>query len=218
MTLKGTVTQEFLDSVDDPDGIEAVFKRFSGSKGPLYQGLAAATATLRGRLGKLQQQTAVAEARQSSLEQKVESQAGQIEVIEKRIQERRPMVEQADAMLKGVQGLLDQADWLSKAGLGEQELARLHQLLAQITANQGLQPKEGVAQFFETVSSYEQIVSLDLEAKRAEVEAESAKSEARVSTIDLVKKLLSQGVRAQDLPHWQGVLNKAGVTAKELSG
>ena len=78
--------------------------------------------------------------------------------------------------------------------------------------------KEGVAQFFETVSSYEQIVSLDLEAKRAEVEAESAKSEARVSTIDLVKKLLSQGVRAQDLPHWQGVLNKAGVTAKELSG
>jgi len=234
MTLKQTITDELLNSVADPGELEEVVRKYSRSKGPFYAALAEATSQLLNRLGKLQQQTTATEERQSSLDQQVESLVGQIVRIEKRIQERRPKVEQADAMLKGVQELLDQADTLKKAGLGEKELSRLHQLLAQIVAKQGLHPQEGVVQFFETVASYEQVVSLDLETKRAEVRAASAKSEAerwqaeaqtreartkaRVSSIDLLEKLLSQGVRAQDLPHWQAVLTQAGVTAENLSG
>lgn len=48
------------------------------------------------------------------------------------------------------------------------------------------------------------------EAERWESEARSRESrtKGRVSAIDLLENLLSQGVRAQDLPYWNQVLNK----------
>ena len=144
------------------------------------------------------------------------------------------MVHKADDALKLVRGLLDQAETLKKAGLGEEELRRLHQLLAQVAANQGLQPSEGVAQFFETVEQYEVVLSLEIEAKRSQAKADTAKAEAdrwtseaklreakskaRTSAIDTVEKLMGLGIRAPDLPHWERVLSNAGVTAEELSG
>jgi len=234
MTLKQTITEELLDSVADPGELEEVIRKYSKSKGPFYAALGQATTTLLSKLRNVREETDAAEERQATLDQEVEKLVGQIVAIEQRIEERHPMVQKADDALKIVRPLLEQAETLKKAGLGEKELLSLHQLLAQVAANQGLQPQEGVTQFFETVASYEQVVSLDLEAKRAEVRAEEARSKARrweaearsresrtiarASTIDLLEKLLSQGVRAQDLPHWQLVLNNAGVSAEELSG
>ena len=47
-----------------------------------------------------------------------------------------------------------------------------------------------------------------IEAQRWEAEARSkeSQSKARISTIDLMDKLLDQGVKADDLPRWQGIL------------
>lgn len=49
-TLKANITQELLDSVDDPSGLEAILKRHGRSKGPLYLALAESTSELRQRL------------------------------------------------------------------------------------------------------------------------------------------------------------------------
>ena len=234
MTLKQTITEELLDSIADPGGLEEVQRKYSKSKGPYYLALAEATSQLLNRLQRARQQTASAESHKASLDHEVKEMEEKRKLLDGQIVGREQRVRGAESRLLQVQGLLDQADVLTKAGLGEEELRRLSQLLAEVAAGQGALPEEGVAQFFDTVSRYEQIVSLDLEAKRSEARAEAAKAEAerwqaeargresrtkaRVSAIDMLEKLLSQGVRAQDLPHWQLVLNKAGVTAEELSG
>ena len=56
MTLKQTITQELLDSVDDQVGLEDVFRRYSHSKGPFYLGLAEATSQLELRLQEAMQE------------------------------------------------------------------------------------------------------------------------------------------------------------------
>ena len=50
MTLKRTITEQLLNCVDDPGGLEEVFRRHSRSKGPLYSALAEATGQLQRRL------------------------------------------------------------------------------------------------------------------------------------------------------------------------
>ena len=49
-TRKEIITNELLDFIEDPSGLEAVFERHKGSKGPLYGALAAATTQLQQRL------------------------------------------------------------------------------------------------------------------------------------------------------------------------
>ena len=88
-------------------------------------------------------------------------------------------------------------------------------------------------QFFDTVGHYEHIVSLDLESKRAGSRAAQAKAEmerweaearrresqskARISAIDTVERWLSRGVREKDLPQWNTIIEKAGVSAESLA-
>lgn len=58
-----------------------------------------------------------------------------------------------------------------------------------------------------------------IEAQRWEAEALSKESQsrARISAIDLMDKLLEQGVKADDLPHWQAILTKACVSVEALA-
>lgn len=84
----------------------------------------------------------------------------------------------AEAQLAGLRGLLVRGDELAKRGFGYKELDRLYGLLGEVAASHGLAPEEGVSQFFETVQRYEKVVSLDLEATRAEARAAQAKAEA----------------------------------------
>ena len=102
-----------------------------------------------------------------------------------------------------------------------------------MAASQGAPPDDGVTQFFQTVERYEQVISLDLEATRTEARAatvqaevqrwkaethiKEALSQARISTIDLVEELLYQGIRADDLAHWQKVPSEAGVGLEKLA-
>ena len=89
-----------------------------------------------------------------------------------------------------------------------------------------------MAQFFETVERYEQVVSLDLETQRCETRAATAraeaerwaaeartreaKSKARIAAIEITEQFLLQGVKADDLPRWTKVLAKCGVTVEHL--
>jgi len=234
MTLKQTITKELLDSVDDPVRLEGVFRHHSHSKGPFYLGLAEATSALSLRMDTAREQAAAAVALRGSLDREVETLAEQRRLLEEQVQTLSQQVQDGETKTVELSGLLDRAMELTHWGFGEAELSRLRELLANIAATQGAPPEEGVAQFFQTVQRFEQVVSLDLEAKRAETrvatasakaerwEAEAqrreARSKARTSAIDLTEKLLAKGVKAQDLPHWEKLLAKAGVTAEELSG
>ena len=231
-TLTETIAQELLAAADEPSRLDAVLRQYGHSKGPLYHALAQATALLTERLTGLsheskeaekecrerQQHLRVAEQELASMEQGWATKAQELTAIDERLQER--------------QELLDQANKLACLGFGLTELSRLRDLLAQVAASQGAPPEEGVAQFFHTVERYERIVSLDLEANRAEAktaqaraeadrwEAEArrkeARSKARAETIDLVQRWLSHGVREQDLPGWDKVLQKSHIPPEAL--
>ena len=233
MTLKQTITEELLDSVDDPVGLEEVFRQRSRSKGPFYMGLAEATSELRRRLETARKQTAAAEALRDSLDREVETLAEQRRILEEQVQTLAQRVHDSESETAEVRGLLDQAKELTHWGFGEAELSRLRELLAQVAATQGAPPEEGVSQFFQTVERYERIVSLDLEARRAESRAATAqgdaarweseakgaetRSKARIEAINLMGELLAQGVKGDDLSNWGRILGQVGVNPERLS-
>ncbi len=90
-----------------------------------------------------------------------------------------------------------------------------------------------MAQFFRTVERYEKIVTMELEATRAESRAATAqadaarweseakgaevRSKARVEAINLLEELLDQGVKGKDLSDWTRLLSQIGVDAEKLS-
>ena len=82
-------------------------------------------------------------------------------------------------------------------------------------------------------SAVHRVVSLDLEATRAESRAAQAKAEAerweadaeakkvqskaRISVIDLVEDMLAQGIKGDDFISWATIIEKAGLSVEELA-
>jgi len=232
-TLTQTITSELLDAVDDDGALKAVLQRHSRSKGPLYHALAQATSQLHHRLDKARTDLSGTETQRKRIEDRVQALAQQCEELDARRQALEQQVSQSESRLCETKELLDRAEALAGLGFGLDQLTRLHELLAHIAASQGATPEEGVRQFFDTVGHYEHIVSLDLESKRAESRAAQAKAEmerweaearrresqskARISAIDTVERWLSRGVREKDLPQWNTIIEKAGVSAESLA-
>lgn len=233
MTLTNQILDELVDCAADPDGLEEVLRKYVRSKGPLYSALAQATSHIRKRLEDTSRHLLEAETRKDELYEEV----GSLEELQRRlsgeVQELEEQAKGSETQLSDVCGLLDRADELAGLGFGEEQLRRLRELLANMAACQGAQGEEGIAQFFETVERYESVVSLDIEVKRSEARSETAKNEAerwdsqaklreakskaRTSAIDVVEKLMGQGVKGQDLSHWQKILQTAGTNPEELS-
>lgn len=233
MSKKDDIVVALLDSVDDPEELEEVFRRYSSSKGPFYLALAEATSQLDDDFRNAVREATDAATQKTHRKQELDSQSEQKGILDREVQTRHRQLEESQVELGQVQGLLDQAGNLTRQGFGEKELTSLSGILGEIAASQGGTSEEGVAQFFQTVERYEHVLSLDLEAQRVEARMETSRieaqrweaearskesqSKARISTIDLMEKLLDQGVKADDLPHWQGILMKAGVSVEELA-
>lgn len=233
MTLTQVITKELLESVGQPGGMEQVFRTHSRSKGPLYSALADATVEIRRRLESLQGLVREAEARIGPLSDEVAELDVFRDELKEQIQGLEYRVKESQLRLEEASGLLTRADGLAKIGLGEDELDRLAEILSKVAAEVGALPEESVGQFFETVARYGTVVSLDLETKRAETRAaqaiaeadrweaearlKEARSKARTSSIDLVEKLMAQGVKAQDLPQWQQILSKSATHPEDVA-
>ncbi len=233
MTLRETITEELLNAVEHPEQLENISRTYSRSKGPYYAALLDATNQLQEQLDELLEEISDAIEQKaelgkqvSNLQEKENGLAEEVLVGEERLNE-------GNARLAEVQVLLNHAVDLERRGFGEEELSRLYEILGEVAASQGALPEEGVAQFFETVERYEQVVSLDLEARRAEaraaqVESEAerweteaatrmAQSQARISVIDLVEDLLGKGIKGDDFIIWAAIIEKAGVSVEELA-
>ena len=233
MTLTALIEGELLNVVDQRGGFEEVMRRHATSKGPLYRALFSATAEMGRRLEQANLEKTEAEARGHDLQECVDPLQERRERLLEEVQELEGRYSDAEAQLTRVESTVDRAQQLGKQGFGERELDRLAELLTQIAASQGLAPEQGAAEFFRFVGRFEQIISLDLEATRAEARAAQAKaqgdrwiaeaqsrevhSKARSSSIEVVENLLDKGVKADDLVQWTRILEQTGVTAEELT-
>ena len=222
MTLRETITEELLNAVEHPEQLENISRTYSRSKGPYYAALLDATNQLQDQLDELLEEISDAIEQKRVLGQQVTTQhekrdglAQEVQVVEERLNE-------GNARLAESQDTLDRAVELERMGFGTEELTRLYEILAQLAANQGAVPEEAVAEFFRTIQRYEQVVSLDLEATRAESRAAQAKAEAerweadaeakkvqskaRISVIDLVEDMLAQGIKGDDFISWATII------------
>lgn len=231
--LTETITQELLDALDGHDELDRVLRRYQGSKGPLYKALALvldfAQTELRTTQLELEDVRLASESAKADDERLLQERASR----EADLQDLESRRATAEEQVQALEPTLNWARDLERQGFGEVELARFAEMLADIAANQALPPEDGVAQFFETVKRYEQLMSLELEAKaahrrvaqaQAEVERWSAEAqrreavtEARAATIDVVERLLAEGVKERDIAAWERVLAKAGISSETLA-
>ncbi len=232
-TLTNEITQELLDAVGNPAGLEAVFQQHSHSKGPFYHALAQATASLTERFSTLAQKCKEAEKEYQQRQQQAKGTKQELASLEQGRAAKAKELAALEGQVKGKKELLDQAGALGGLGFGLGELAELHDMLAKVAASQGAKPEEAADLFFKEVERYQGIVSLELEAKRAGVAASKAKAEAdrwqaeanaaeakakaRKTSIDIAEKLLAQGVKESDLPQWTRILARAGVVPEGLA-
>ncbi len=225
-SITESIANELLDVTNDPTAIEDVLTRHRKSKGPLYIALAQATTQVRDDLRTLAEQKAASEAIVNELRKNIAD-------LEEKVRPLDSKGREAESRLAEVQELLGRAEVLSARGFNEKNLDRLFELLGQIAAEHGAPPEEGIDAFFETVGRFERILSLDLEAKRAEArvstsraqaerwEAEARRKEvgsrARIESVEALEKLLDQGVKEDDLPRWHDLLGRAGITVRQLA-
>lgn len=231
-TLTETITQELLDAAADPGGLDFVFQKYGQSKGPFYNALAQATAALSEQFTSLSGKCKELEREYTQRLQKIKQSEQELlhreELLLTNAEELTAVAEVVDKKKK----LLDQAKALDGLGFGYDELSCLHNLLVQLASEHGAKPGEITALFFNQMSHYKTIASVEMEEKRATMAAKKAQAEAeywqtqvktaeakaksRKVAIDCADKLLSQGVKQDDLPHWSLILEKAGVPPENL--
>lgn len=226
MTRTEAITEELLAAVDDPDQLPTIFERYAGSKGPLYNALAAATKRLREEFIELADRVQKLRQQQAELDR-------QLDDLDRQARQRHEVLQQAEQRLTEGRPLLDRLDRLAALGFGPADLDRLVELLSRMAADRGLPAQEGVQQFFETVACYEQVLSLDLEVRRATVRAQTAQAEAerweaearrveakaklRREAIDFAEALLKRGVSADELAAWQRIVDRSGLPPAKLA-
>ncbi len=178
MTLREIITEELLNAVGHPEELENISRTYSRSKGPYYAALLDATSQLQDQLEDLSEEISDTNEQKKMLVLQGASLEEQRDELAQEVQVQEERLDAAGSRVAEVQAVLNHADQLAQRGFGQEELNRLYELLAQIAADQAVPAEQGVEEFFKTMSRYEHIVSLDLEATRAESRAAQAKAEA----------------------------------------
>ncbi len=221
-TKTEAIAAALLDAVDHGTGIEEALARHQKSKGPLYLALASVLNTLRTRVNATILELKAAEIQHKALADDVAALNARRRAADVALAQMADETERQVVRRAAIDKEIVAAEALGAKGFGVEELGRLAELLAVVAAKQGAPPEEGVRQFFETMGRYEKVTALDLEVRRAEARAATARAEcerceaelrraetrsrARMETIAGTERLLSQGIRPDDLLRWEKVL------------
>lgn len=231
MTIEDVV-QMFLDAGDDADAIQAILDDGPMSRGTRFAALTRAAMTRSAELQRTSGSLETARADIGALREQVATIEEARQRSQGAIDEAMREVErlQADAAVHA-EPLALLAD-LERRGMGSAELSRLVDTLERAAADQGAPPEEGVAEFLAFAVRFRNVVSLDLETRRARARSETAKakterletelqafeaaSRVRREVIDAVQDLNKQGVKPHDLMNWSVVIKSAGLTPLRL--
>jgi len=234
MSVTNEITGQLLEAVDhDTAKVDEIFKAYAHSKGPLYIGLARATASLKEQFHALSEDFKKAKNDHRKLQEQSKSSTKDLDRLRQSQKRCADDVAILDKKLKGKKALLDQAEALGGLEFDIEQLTKLRNLLSQIAASEGVKSQEAIALFFDEVDLFENIFSLEMEEKRAKRSLMQAKAEAkrwnseaklaeikaksRKASIDLADNLLSRGVKEGDLRHWVGILSQAKVPLEKLA-
>ena len=119
MTLKQIITEELLESVDEPARLEEVFRRYSKSKGPFYLALADATSQLYEEFYKVDLDLSETKARRDLLREQVDDLEHRGEDLKGKVTAMEHGLAEHESRLAQVQGLLDQTEAVQAQGFAE---------------------------------------------------------------------------------------------------
>lgn len=226
MVTKQDLVQMFLDAGDDEEAIQALLS--GAGKSTRQAALTAAMMIRKSELLRVLGSVETARAELDELRDRITAVQGVRQRAEEAAEEAVRKLEQLKAEAAARAEPLALLADLEGRGMGAAELARLVDILGRIAADQGALPEEGVATFFEFVERFGNVLSLDLETRRAEARSATAKAEAerleaelsaaeaacreRREVIDAVQDLTRRGAKRQDLINWPVILDRAGLT------
>ncbi len=232
-TLTETIYEKLMGAVDDPVALEKVFHESAGSKGPFYIALAKATTSLQERFNEITQKCNNTAKVCLDKQQQIKAADQNLTVINQSIDVKSKEILSLDGKIADNKSLLDGAKMIAELGFGTTHLSQLNQLLSKMASSQGVKPTEATALFFKQVGHYQDLFSLELEVKGAQVASSKAKADfqrwqaeaataeakckARKTSIDLADKLIAQGVKETDLPHWESIISQAGLKVEKLA-
>ena len=233
MTQTEDIYEKLIAAAGDPVSIEKVFHEYSNSKGPFYTALAKATASLQEQFHDISQKCSDADKSYKEKQQQIKIADQKLTDTNQSIEAKTKEIAILDTKIGEKQTLLDEAKMIAGLGFGTKQLVQLREMLSKMAASQGVKPSESAAVFFNQIGNYQNLVSLELEVKGAQVAAEKAKtdmefwqtdaktaeakSKARKTSIDFADKFIAQGVKQNDLPHWDRIITKAGVKPEKLA-
>ena len=122
MSKKDDLVVALLESVDDPEELEEVFRRYSSSKGPFYLALAEATSQLDDDFRNAAREATDAATHKTHRKQELDSLSEQKGILDGEIQTRHRQLEESQVELGQVQGLLDQSGNLAGQVFGEKDV------------------------------------------------------------------------------------------------
>jgi hypothetical protein len=233
-TLTDSIYDELIEGAKDPAGLPAVLKEHSNSKGPLYIALAKATNSLSEKLNSVSTQYQNAKQEYDQRQQAIK--AVEQTLVDLGISSKNKAKELADLneKVKKTGEIVNQGKELAGLGFGMEELKKLWALLIDIKASEGETGDEAIKLFFKKINTYQKFVSLESQHKanqiaiqkaqaevekwKAEAKAAEAKTKARQISINIIEKWLTSGVKEKDLPHWEHILSKSGITPEQLAG
>ncbi|MDA8337003.1 MAG: hypothetical protein M0Z41_18805 [Peptococcaceae bacterium] len=219
MTRTEIITKELLEAVDRPETVDAVYARHADSRGPFYKALAEATGILRGRYNGLAMKVRQEKDREVALRSSVSQ-------LENRLGKMQESEGKLAKITEQKQAVMDRLKELSAAGLGEDQLGRLVEVLGGWTAKSGLKPAEAVDRFLDAASRVTDILTLEQERARAEKEKAAAEAEAKKAvalsklTTDVIeagKWLVSQHLSAKMIFAWRDIAQQLGLPVEKLS-
>jgi hypothetical protein len=232
-TITKTITGKLLDGIHNPDGLQSVLQEYSHNKGPLYIALSEATSVMTQRLTITEQQYKEQETKLQELQQLLQETGQKLQSLDKQVTFQGSKLASLQIKVQESTTLLDKVKILTGLGFGLDELTKLQIILVDIKASEGNTPEKAVKHFFNKVNTYQKVAALDSQKQAAETAAKKskanaekwqaqakaaeAKAKARQTSINLTEKLITQGIKENDLPQWEGILAKAGVPPEKLA-
>ncbi|NQT72445.1 MAG: hypothetical protein HQ553_06695, partial [Chloroflexi bacterium] len=160
MSVTNEITGQLLEAVDhDTAKVDEIFKAYAHSKGPLYIGLARATASLKEQFHALSEDFKKAKNDHRKLQEQSKSSTKDLDRLRQSQKRCADDVAILDKKLKGKKALLDQAEALGGLEFDIEQLTKLRNLLSQIAASEGVKSQEAIALFFDEVDLFENIFS-----------------------------------------------------------
>jgi hypothetical protein len=232
-TLTEEIYEALIDGAKEPNGLASVLKEYSHSKGPFYIALAQASNTLTEKLSTISIQKQKAEQLDQQRQQEIKAQEQIMVGLDKSLKTKNKELDALEGKLKQAGNTLDRFKELTGLGFGVEELKKLYTLLVDIKSKEDVTTEGSVKHFFQKIDTYEKMAALELQKTAAEIaimkskaetekwqaqaEAAEAKCKARQTSINITEKWLKQGIKEADLPYWESILDRVGVSPEHLA-